>query len=95
MVECVLDYLIAAIPGEPQYWRERGLLHYRQQHWVEAHYDLRGYLQRVGLFGSLATTAAPGESEPPSAAAPPTTNQGDRRVLEIYRETSSMLARIN
>ena len=93
MVERVLDYLIAAIPHEPQYWRERGLLHYRQQHWVEAHYDLRGYLQRVGLFASLAPSGTPGESEPP--AAPPAANQGDRRVLEIYRETSSMLARVN
>lgn len=95
MVERVLDYLIAAIPGEAQYRRERGLLHYRQQNWVAAHYDLRGYLQRVGLFGSLATTGGAGESEPPGAAAPPAANQGDRRVLEIYRETSSMLARIN
>jgi regulator of sirC expression with transglutaminase-like and TPR domain len=95
MVERVLDYLIAAIPSEPQYWRERGLLHYRQQHWVEAHYDLRGYLQRVGLFESLSTAAAPGEGEPKGAAVPATANQGDRRVLEIYRETSSMLARVN
>jgi regulator of sirC expression with transglutaminase-like and TPR domain len=95
MVEWVLDYLIAAIPSEPQYWRERGLLHYRQQHWVEAHYDLRGYLQRVGLFASLAPSGTPGESEPPAAAAPPAANQGDRRVLEIYRETSTMLARVN
>lgn len=95
MVERVLDYLIAAVPSEPQYWRERGLLHYRQQHWVEAHYDLRGYLQRVGLFEGRATAAAPGESEPQGAAMPEAANQGDRRVLEIYRETSSMLARVN
>ena len=96
MVERVLDYLIAAIPSDPQYWRERGLLHYRQQHWVEAHYDLRGYLQRVGLFASISAAGLPGESEPKAAAAvPPTANQGDRRVLEIYRETSTMLARVN
>ena len=95
MVERVLDYLIAAVPSEPQYWRERGLLHYRQQHWVEAHYDLRSYLQRVGLFERLSPPGAPGEGEPQDAPIPPTANQGDRRVLEIYRETSSMLARVN
>jgi regulator of sirC expression with transglutaminase-like and TPR domain len=95
MVERVLDYLIAAIPGEPQYWRERGLLHYRQQHWVQAHYDLRGYLQRVGLFASLSAAGTPGEGDPQGTAVPPTANQGDRRVVEIYRETSSMLARVN
>jgi regulator of sirC expression with transglutaminase-like and TPR domain len=95
MVERVLDYLIAAIPSEPQYWRERGLLHYRQQHWLEAHYDLRGYLQRVGLFASLAQAPTPGAGEPQGAPLPPTVNQGDRRVLEIYRETSSMLGRVN
>jgi regulator of sirC expression with transglutaminase-like and TPR domain len=92
MVERVLDYLLAANPGEPQYWRERGLLHYRQKRWVEAHYDLRRYLQRVGLFAPLA--GASGESAVPEVTVP-TANQGDRRVLEIYRETGNMLARIN
>jgi regulator of sirC expression with transglutaminase-like and TPR domain len=95
MIEGVLDYLIAATPSEPQYWRERGLLHYRQQHWVEAHYDLRGYLQRAGLFASLSAAGTPGEGDLQNVAVPPTANQGDRRVLEIYRETSSMLARVN
>jgi regulator of sirC expression with transglutaminase-like and TPR domain len=94
MVESVLDYLIAANPSEPQYWRERGLLHYRQQQWVEAHYDLRRYLQRVGLFGTLAGSSGVSETAAPEAAVP-TANQGDRRVLEIYREVSNMLSRIN
>ena len=96
MVERVLDYLIAAIPSEPQYWRERGLLHYRQQHWVEAHYDLRGYLQRVGLVCEpVGSRHAGRERAAGCLPLPPTANQGDRRVLEIYRETSSMLARVN
>lgn len=94
MVERVLDYLLAANPGEPQYWRERGLLHYRQQSWVEAHYDLRRYLQRTGLFAPLASAGASGESAVPEATVP-AANQGDRRVLEIYREVSTMLTRIN
>jgi regulator of sirC expression with transglutaminase-like and TPR domain len=96
MVEQVLDYLVAANPAEPQYWRERGLLHYRQQRWVEAHYDLRHYLQRVGLFTPPGAVEAAGESAAPDAAAPAhTANHGDRRVLEIYRETSTMVACIN
>jgi regulator of sirC expression with transglutaminase-like and TPR domain len=94
MVEHVLNYLLAANPGEPQYWRERGLLHYRQQRWVEAHYDLRRYLQRAGLFAPLASTGATGESAAPEATLP-AANQGDRRVLELYREVSTMLTRIN
>jgi hypothetical protein len=96
MVERVLDYLVAANPTEPQYWRERGLLHYRQRRWVEAHYDLRRYLQRVGLFTPPAAAETAGESAAPEAAvSTPIANQGDRRVLEIYRETSTMVARIN
>jgi regulator of sirC expression with transglutaminase-like and TPR domain len=96
MVEQVLDYLVAANPNEPQYWRERGLLHYRQGRWVEAHYDLRHYLQRVGLFTPPGVAGTAGESAAPEAAAPsPAANHGDRRVLEIYRETSTMVARIN
>jgi regulator of sirC expression with transglutaminase-like and TPR domain len=97
MVERVLDYLIAASPSEAQYWRERGLLHYRQRRWVEAHYDLRRYLQRVGLFDALRTTGESGESAAPAPPAlpGPLANQGDRRVLEIYHEVSNMLTRIN
>jgi regulator of sirC expression with transglutaminase-like and TPR domain len=94
MVQRVLDYLIAASPGEPQHWRERGLLHYRQRRWVEAHYDLRRYLQKVGLFDKLQAAGPTSES---GAPLPPVAlpNQGDRRVLEIYREVSNMLARVN
>lgn len=94
MVERVLDYLLAANPGEAQYWRERGLLHYRQQRWVDAHYDLRRYLQHTGLFAPPANPSAVGEGAGAEAVDPPA-NQGDRRVLEIYREASNMLARIN
>jgi hypothetical protein len=70
------------------------LLHYRQQRWVDAYYDLRRYLQRTGFFAPLANTSVAGEGQGPDAAVP-TANQGDRRVLEIYREASNMLARIN
>lgn len=94
LVERVLDYLIAASPGEAQHWRERGLLHYRQRHWVEAHYDLRRYLQKVGLFDAQQLAGRPSATGAPTASVP-LSNQGDRRVLEIYREVSSMVARIN
>lgn len=91
MVTRVLDHLIAAHPAEPQYWRERGLLHHREQRWVEAHYDLRRYLLRVGLLGAVAPPAEPGGAPSKVAAA----NQGDKRILDIYREASVMLSRIN
>ncbi len=91
MVEHVLDYLIVAHPAEAQYWRERGLLYYRQQRWLEAHYDLRRYLMRMGLLPPSLPSGAPGQPAPTPAAA----TQGDQRVLEFYREASSMLARIN
>jgi regulator of sirC expression with transglutaminase-like and TPR domain len=91
MVVRVLDHLIAVNPAEPQYWRERGLIHHRERRWVEAHYDLRRYLLRVGLLAAL---APPGESAPAAAKAA-VANQGDKRVLEMYREASVMLSRIN
>jgi regulator of sirC expression with transglutaminase-like and TPR domain len=90
MVVQVLDFLLAAKPDEPQYWRERGLIHHRERRWVEAHYDLRRYLLRVGLLAAVAPAAEPG-----AAPAKPPANQGDQRVLEMYREASVMLSRIN
>jgi regulator of sirC expression with transglutaminase-like and TPR domain len=91
MVVRVLDYLIAANGAEPQYWRERGLIHHREQRWIEAHYDLRRYLLRVGLLAAVAPPAEPG----PAGAKAAIANQGDKRVLEMYREASVMLSRIN
>lgn len=90
MVVRVLDLLLAAHPAEPQYWRERGLIHHRMQHWVDAHYDLRRYLLRVGLLNAVAPLAE-AEALPKAASA----NQGDKRVLELYREASVMLGRVN
>jgi len=91
MVVRVLDHLIAANPAEPQYWRERGLIHHRERRWVEAHYDLRRYLLRVGLLTAAAPPAEPGQVNIKAVEA----NQGDKRVLEMYREASVMLSRIN
>ena len=90
MVVRVLDDLIAANPAEAQYWRERGLIHHRERRWIEAHYDLRRYLLRVGLLAAVTPPAQPGAEAPKLAA-----NQGDKRILEMYRETSVMLSRIN
>jgi regulator of sirC expression with transglutaminase-like and TPR domain len=92
MVRSVLDYLIAANPSDAQYWRERGLLNYRQRHWVDAHYDLRRYLMRTGLIADLPVTSESSVGTPQSL---PLAKEGDRRVLEIYREIGNMLARIN
>lgn len=91
MVLRVLDHLVAVNSAEPQYWRERGLLHYRERRWVDAHYDLRHYLLRVGLLGAV---APPGEQAAVPARAAGA-NQGDKRILEMYREASVMLSRIN
>jgi regulator of sirC expression with transglutaminase-like and TPR domain len=91
MVVRVLDHLLAANPAEPQYWRERGLIHHRERHWVEAHYDLRRYLLRVGLLAAV----TPATEQGTVAAKAAVTNQGDKRVLEMYQEASVMLSRIN
>jgi regulator of sirC expression with transglutaminase-like and TPR domain len=93
MVRSVLDYLIVANPSDAQYWRERGLLNYRQRHWVDAHYDLRRYLMRTGLIADLPVVSEASVGSPPPP--PPVAREGDRRVLEIYREVSDNLARIN
>lgn len=90
MVVRVLDYLIAVRGDESQYWRERGLIHLRNECWVEAHYDLRCYLLRAGL---LPTGVQPPQTPAGSRMAP--ANQGDKRVLEAYKEASVMLSRIN
>ena len=71
--------------------RERGLIHHREHRWVEAHYDLRRYLLRVGLLAAVTPPDEPGAVSAKAAAA----NQGDKRVLEMYREASVMLSRIN
>lgn len=91
MVLGVLDHLVAVNGGEPQYWRERGLLHYREGRWLDAYYDLRHYLLRVGLLGAVAPSGEQGAAPARAAGA----NQGDKRILEMYREAGSMLNRIN
>ena len=89
MVLRVLDYLIAANPAEPQYWRERGLIHYRLRNWLDAHYDLRRYLLRVGILAGVQPSAEPASLYTRVPAA----NQGDKRILEMYREASIMVNR--
>ena len=91
MVLRVLDHLVAVNSAEPQYRRERGLLHYREKRWLEAHYDLRAYLLRVGLLGAVASPSEQGAASGQRARA----NQGDKRILEMYQEAGAMLNRIN
>jgi len=90
MVVRVLDYLVAVRGDESQYWRERGLIHLSEQRWIEAHYDLRRYLLRVGLLPAGVQAAEAKASSQVTSA-----NQGDKRVLEAYKEASVMLSRVN
>jgi regulator of sirC expression with transglutaminase-like and TPR domain len=90
MVVRVLDYLVAVRGDEAQYRRERGLIHLREKRWVDAHYDLRHYLLRVGLLPGSSQSVEAGAASPTTLA-----NQGDKRILEAYKEASVMLSRIN
>ena len=80
-----LDYLVAVQAHERQYWRERGLLHYKLEDWEQAQHDLRYYLIRSGLFPRTPAGAA---------AAQPLTDE-DRRLMERYRTCGEMLMRVN
>jgi regulator of sirC expression with transglutaminase-like and TPR domain len=80
-----LDYLVAVQPQERQYWRERGLLHYKLEDWEQAQHDLRYYLIRSGLFPRIPHGSE--ESQPLTAE--------NRRVVELYRTCGEMLMRVN
>ena len=80
-----LDYLVAAQPQERQYWRERGLLHYKLADWEQAQHDLRYYLIRSGLFPRI----------PQGSAEPQPLTEENRRVVELYRTCGAMLMRVN
>ena len=80
-----LDYLVAAQPQERQYWRERGLLHYKLADWEQAQHDLRYYLIRSGLFPRI----------PQASAEPQPLTEENRRVVELYRTAGAMLMRVN
>ena len=80
-----LDYLVAVQPQERQYWRERGLLHYKLEDWEQAQHDLRYYLIRAGLFPRI----------PQARTEPKPLTEENRRVVELYRTCGEMLMRVN
>ena len=88
----VLDFLIAAEPTESTYWRERGLIHYREQRWEEAQHDLRHYFGLVGLFAQI---ARPGRRPGPDRDDTPSISQEDRRLMDVYRGLERIMSRLN
>ncbi len=91
LVTRMLDALIAVEPEASQHWRERALLHYGQQEWEETQHDLRSYFVRAGLTPQF---ILPGlVRNQPAAVGNPTA--GDQQLLNLYRESSIMLSKIN
>ena len=91
LVTRMLDGLIAIEPDAGQYWRERALLHYGQQQWEETQHDLRHYFVSAGLTPQF---ILPGlvRNQPAVVGKIAT---GDQPLLELYRESSLMLSKIN
>lgn len=87
----VTDYLLALDPQDRDIWRERGLLHYQEDHWEAASYSLRRYFY---LSGQL--MVAHGLAEPDlTESIPPTLPPDDDQVLEIFFQIEEMRKRIN
>ncbi|MEZ4683649.1 MAG: hypothetical protein R2932_56515 [Caldilineaceae bacterium] len=70
--------------------RKRGLLHYQDDNWEAASYNLRRYFY---LSGQL--MAAQGLPDPPESSHTVVSQVTDEQVLEIYLQIEEMRKRIN
>ena len=79
----VMDALIAVEPGVTQHWRERALLHHRQQQWEQVQHDLRHYFVQSGLTPQF-TLPGHGRGQPAPLGK---IAADDQVLLAIYRES--------
>jgi len=87
----VTDYLLVIDPQDRDTWRERGLLHYQEDHWEAASYSLRRYFYLSGQLMVAHGLVEPDLTEP----VPPTLPPDDDQVLEIFFQIEEMRKRIN
>ncbi|HRW07593.1 MAG TPA: transglutaminase-like domain-containing protein [Caldilineaceae bacterium] len=87
----VTDYLLAIDPLDRNIWRERGLLHYQEDHWEAASYSLRRYFYLSGQLMVAHGLSETERAEPISHPLP----ADDEQVLEIFFQIEEMRKRIN
>lgn len=89
MGAAVLGYLLVLHPLEATLWQERGLLHYYDEQWERATYDLKRYFF---FSGHLLEALFPDEG---LEAASPADNDEARQLLQTYRQIAETRRQIN
>ena len=82
---------LAIDPLDRNIWRERGLLHYQEDHWEAASYSLRRYFYLSGQLMVAHGLSETERAEPISHPLP----ADDEQVLEIFFQIEEMRKRIN